>query len=233
MIVLLKREAVMRAWKTAIAALLLASPAWAAMGSRVLVQPFTEANPDQQASQTAPAKQPDWINRALVQSVSDDLSAMKGLTLLKGAGGATTSPSDADYIVSGTIQRMNGDLRVTGRVEDTASHQVIGGFKATGTERDLFAIEDSIAAQLKQVLAPQSATPAVAQQQPQQPTTATAVAGNNVPFGQPAHGQFEGSDLQRALEERDYLRRLEERNALRNQPAPDYTYTQPIYPVDY
>ena len=215
----------MRAWivLTVVAALLVAQPCWAAVGSRVVVLPFTEVSPDQQAA----AQQPDWINRALVQSVSDDVSALKGVTVVKNISGATTQPSNVDYVVSGTIQRVNGDLRVTGRVEDTASHQVIGGFKATGSERDLFAIEDAIAAQLKPILSPQSATPAVAQP----PTTAVA---NNNPFGQPGRGQFEGSDLQRALEERDFLRRLEERNALRNQATiPDYTYTQPVYPVDY
>jgi TolB-like protein len=206
--------------------MLLVAPAWAASVSigKVWVEPFSELNQPQQQTQQ---QQPDWINRALVQSVSDDLSSIKGLTVMTSA---TTRPADADYVVSGTIQRVNGELRVTGRVEDTSTHQVVGGFKATGSERDLFAIEDAIATQLKYVLAPQAAamptTPLASQ-----PSPTTANAPPSGPFAQ--RPQFEGSDLQRSLQERDYLRRMEERNALLYQPVPDYTYNQPVYPVDY
>jgi TolB-like protein len=200
----------MRVWKTAAILLLMASPVLAGAG-KVWIEPFTEANQPQQ--------QPDWINRALAQSVSDDLSGIKGLTVVP----AATRPADVSYVVSATIQRVSGDLRVTGRVEDASTHQIMGGFKATGSERDLFAIEDTMAQQLKQILAPDA--PSITQPQP------TTTAATN-PFG-PQRSQFQGSDLQRALEERDYLRRLAERNAYQNQPVPDYTYNQPVYPVDY
>src|SRR5206468_2080099 len=124
-----------------------------------------EASDQAMQTQQPSQPQPDWINRALMQSVADDLSGIKGVTVVTpqntttGAAAATTQPSNVDYIVSGTIQRINGDLRVSGRVEDTSTHQIMGGFKATGAERELFSIEDSIAAQLKQVIAPQGSTP--------------------------------------------------------------------------
>jgi TolB-like protein len=206
-----------------LAAMLLVAPIWAAPVSigKVWVETFSELNQPQQQTQ-----QPDWINRALVQSVSDDLSSIKGLTVTS----ATTRPADADYVVSGTIQRVSGELRVTGRVEDTSAHQLVGGFKATGGERDLFAIEDAIATQLKYILAPQAATtPTTPLASQPSPTTANTTPTG--PFAQ--RPQFEGSDLQRSLQERDYLRRMEERNALLYQPVPDYTYNQPVYPVDY
>src|SRR5437867_1603933 len=44
-------------------------------------------------------------------------------------------------------------------------------------------------------------------------------------------GMYEGSDLQRALEDRDYLRRLQQQSEY--QPPPTYTYTQPVYPATY
>jgi len=208
-------------WKTVVAAAVLAVPslAWANSG-RVLVQPFSEAS--DQAMPGPPSSvqhQPDWINRALTQSVSDDLAGIKGLTVV------SSSNTPADYVVSGTIQRLNGDLRVTGRVEDTSTHQIVGGFKATGAERDLFAVEDSISAQLKQIIAPQAPPIGYAQGPATQPTL-------NNPFAPPPGSTYQGSDLQRALEERDYLRRLAA-STPQYQPPPDYTYNQPVYPADY
>jgi TolB-like protein len=182
---------------------------------RVWVAPFDEVGAaDKQV-------QPNWINRALRQSIIDDLSSVRGVTVATpAASGAmqspATQPADVDYIVRGTIQRVDGDLRVSGRVEQAGADKTIGGFKASGTERDLFSIEDSIASQLRLVFAP-----------PPAPAVAAATTAPSNPFSRP--GMFEGSDLQRALEDRDYLRRLQNDY----EPAPTYGYTQPVYPAGY
>jgi TolB-like protein len=204
-------------WKTGLAALLLSgSMALAVEGGRVWVAPFNEANDSNAAAAAAPNA--DWVNRALRQSVVDDLAAIKGVSVANataptaGAANApTTRPSDVDYVISGTIQRVNGELRVSGRVEDVAGNRTVGGFKATGNEKELFAIEDSIANQLKSTLAPASSAPATSKP-----------AGN---FAVEPGSSFEGSDLQRALADRDYLRHLQ----AAGEPAPEYGYTQAGY----
>src|SRR4051812_48458489 len=88
---------------------------------RVWVAPFTEVKGDN----PTPAPASDWMARALRQSVSDDIAAIKGISVLN----ATTEPSgNVDYVVNGTIQRVEGDLRVTGRIEDTKGSTTVGGF---------------------------------------------------------------------------------------------------------
>jgi TolB-like protein len=184
-------------------------------GGRMWVAPFSEANDS--GTPGGPTQNPDWISRALRQSVVDDLAALKGVSVTNTTATAaaatnapTTRPSDVDYVVSGTIQRVNGELRVSGRVEDVAGNRTVGGFKATGSEKELFAIEDSIAGQLKSTLAPASSAPA----------TSKPAGGYAAEPG----GTFEGSDLQRALADRDYLRQLQ----MAGEPAPEYGYTQPV-----
>src|SRR3954447_7730230 len=113
------------------------TPANAGAG-RVWVAPFDEAAGDQ-------PKTPGWISKALRQSVADDLASIPGLNVAApstqpAAASGDTRPANVDYVVTGTIQRVDGDLRVTGRIEQPASNKIVGGFKATGTERELFAI---------------------------------------------------------------------------------------------
>jgi TolB-like protein len=193
-------------WLTGLMVTLLASTFAAASGGRVWVAPFIEIA-------GAPAPAGDWTARALHQSVTDDLASAHGVTVVTTA---TTRPSDLDYIVNGTIQRIDADLRVTGRIEEVATGKIVGGFKATGNERDLFAIEDAIAQQITIVVAPWTYTSAV------KPTTQ--------PAGVAPGRTFEGSDLQRALEDRDFLRRMQQQYDYQTTP---YTYNEPVYPVDY
>src|SRR5437763_1885424 len=146
----------MQRWISGLAALVLSGSMALAVdgGGRVWVAPFGEAN-DAGGAGAAPTQNPDWISRALRQSVVDDLAALKGVSVTNttataaAANAPTTLPSDVDYVVSGAIQRVNCELRVSGRIEDVAGNRTVGGFKATGGEKELFAIEDSIAGQLK------------------------------------------------------------------------------------
>lgn len=184
----------------------------------VIVAPFEESNELQQ---------PDWISRSLHQSLVDDVASIPEVTVLNASKPA--DPEDATYIVRGTIQRSDGTIRVTGRVEETAGGKTVGGFKSSGTERDLFAIQDSIAGQVRAALGDR---PEAAARPPQQPAPAQQPAGQAQQPVMVANGMFEGSDLQRALMDRDYLRR----EAIRGS-VPDtaymnqsYGYQQPMYP---
>ena len=189
-----------------------ATPTMTADESRVLVAPFTEANEQMQ---------PDWINRAIHQAVVDELSSLSSVQVLPN----DAREAGAKYIVRGTIQRLAEEIRVTGRVQSAADGKTIGGFKATGPQHQLFAIEDSIAEQLKRILAPMEATPAGLED-----ARAVATAGDSRTLPQqPLRGVYEGSDLQRALDDRDFLNRAARRAPTSYDPPP--VYVPPTYPV--
>jgi hypothetical protein len=159
---------------------------------RVWVEPFKETN-----------QQPDWLTRALQQSLVDELAA-NGAQVST----ATTKPTETRYVVTGTIQRLDGELRVSGQVIDIEG-KTIGGFKATGSQQQLFAIEDSIGTQVSKAV---GAEPQLAQaQQPAQPRIEAPFAPNKF--------RYEGSDLEDAVR-RD--RAIE--------PRPVIQYDQPLYP---
>jgi TolB-like protein len=211
----------MRHWIVSAAVLLISSSfalAQAPEPTRVLVAPFTELNEQQQ---------PDWISRAVRQSVVDELAALSEVEVAPNNEGAVT-PTTAQakalglkYIVRATIQRLNGEIRVTGRVEDVETGKTAGGFKATGPQHQLFAIEDSLGRQLKRIVAPMQAEPAgLEDARPMRTGSTHGGAGPQTPI-QPIRGVYEGSDLQRAIQDRDYLRRTQRRI------PDDYTYTPP------
>ena len=195
--------------------------------TKVLVAPFTEVNEQQQ---------PDWISRAIQQSVADELSSLASVEVVPN-NPAIALPSTAQakgagikYIVRASIQRLNGEIRVTGRVQNVEDGKTIGGFKATGPQNQLFAIEDSISQQLKGVIAPMEGD-----LQDSRPVGVTSTAGGRTVPGTatPGRGVFEGSDLQRSLEDRDYLRRVQRRVPEYTEPVyypPQQTYYPPTYP---
>ena len=215
----------MRHWIVSAALVLISTSfaiAQAPEPTRVLVAPFTEVNQQQPA---------DWISRAIQQSVADELSALSDVEVVPidpAAAAAAAAPTTAQakasgikYIVRATIQRLNGEIRVTGRVEDVETGKTVGGFKATGPQHQLFAIEDAIARQLKRIVAPMQAEPAGLEESRPVATGSThGGVGAQTPL-QPIRGTYEGSDLQRAIQDRDYLRRTQRRI------PDDYTYTPP------
>ncbi|MEA2710409.1 MAG: hypothetical protein QOF78_3010 [Phycisphaerales bacterium] len=214
----------MRHWIISAAVLLISTSfALADAPTRVMIATFTEANEQQQ---------PDWISRAIQQSVTDELSALSSVEVVPlPANVGLLSPAQAktagvQFIVRATLQRLNGELRVTGRVQKVDDGKSVGGFKATGAQQQLFAIEDSIGRQLKVILAPMEAEPGLENPQPfaQRPPLPQ----------QPTRGGFEGSELQRALEDRDYLQRAARRGQTGvTQPPVYYPPQQPTYPVGY
>src|SRR5439155_19542094 len=118
------REAVMRrSIALALAAFFWTSPVLAVTGGRVWVEPFAVVGEQQPPQLQAQA---DWMNNALRQSVADDLASIPGITVATAppTGAATTPPTE--YVVSGTVQRVDGDVRVTGRIIDTSANKTVG-----------------------------------------------------------------------------------------------------------
>jgi len=107
-----------------------------------------------------------WIGAGIAAGVSTDLSQL-GLTLLGPdtvsgvltSLGGTTAPSDADdtalrqafqergaaWLVVGAVQHVGPLVRITARVVDVGTGQVVHLARADGTMRDLFGAEDQIA----------------------------------------------------------------------------------------
>jgi TolB-like protein len=105
--------------------------------------------------------------------------------------------SGADYVVFGSYQTLEKELRLTGSILDVGSGKIIGGLKATGAVRDLFGLQDQLAEQMKRQLvnlyAPPATLPAMANVAP--PSTPPTAFTTPVPNS----GSFEGSSLQRSL----------------------------------
>lgn len=192
-------------WKHAVlvlfAGMAVAVQAYAADGPpRVMVLPFEEisANPSQ-----------GWIGQAISQSIVAELSQLR--TIEPAAGDRQTSVVDraraaaeaggADYVVLGGYQLLDPQLRITGQVIAVDSGEVIGGLKATGTVRDLFGMQDSLAAQTKRILrAAVEAAPADATSSPPASTDQPPSEYRPVESSGPIRiSTYEGSTLQQAV----------------------------------
>ncbi len=201
-------------WIAGIFTLFLAASTQAAAPAKVLVVPFEPVGPaDKQ-----------WIAKAVQQNLVAELGRINSLQAVtsdkplpdKPAALKAAADAGADYVVFGTYHVNDADLRITGQVLDVAKSQTIAGLKATGTQRDLFGLEDLIAIQVRKSL-PQ---PIVVQPEMlQQPPAIAAAPG---PFAQPDRL----ADLNRAL---DRVNDLEDRinraaDRLRNLEIPVYNY---------
>ena len=145
------------------------SLAYAAGPAKVLLLPFDSAGPAEK----------QWISKALQQNLLAELSRVNSVEPVLGAQVANTidaalkaaQDAGAQFVVFGSYQAIDADLRMTGQVIDVATKQPVAGLKSTGTQRDLFGMEDVIANQVKRAL-PQpiaQAKPEMLQQPPAQP----------------------------------------------------------------
>jgi TolB-like protein len=150
----------------------------------VLVLPFAPISPADDLA---------WVGQAVQQNLMTDLG--RGHLRPAGMTELITDPlssgrlAGARFVISGTYQMVDGMLRFTGQIIDVASTSVVGGLSATGSPRDLFALEDTLSGQalhqLQRLNSPPAA-PVAAQSPPAQPA-----AGNPVTFR-----PYDGSDLE-------------------------------------
>jgi len=208
------------------AVLLMGNVAQAAGQAKVLLLPFDSIGP---------AEKP-WVAKAVQQNLLAELSRINSVQPLvsdkiaKDQDDAMKLAADAgaDYVVFGSYQSVEGDLRITGQIIEVSKKQPIAGLKTTGTQRDLFGMEDVIAAQVKRAL-PQP----VAQAQPemlQQPPAAPPAVEANGPVVMDVN--------QKARDLEDQIDRMLDR--MRYAPAyddyyPSYYsgYCYPYYPTYY
>jgi TolB-like protein len=163
----------------AVMMLLMGTTAYAAAPARVLLLPFESVGDSAKP----------WIAKAVQQNLVAELSRVSSVTPITGEATAADlnaavrlgENAKADYVVFGTYQAVEGDLRMTGQVVDVSKKDVVAGLKATGTQRDLFGMEDVIANQVKRALpqpVAQAPSDMLKQPVPPEPEAAPEVAAN-------------------------------------------------------
>ncbi len=199
----------------------------------VLVLPFEEidANPTQA-----------WIGQAIQQSLVADLSQMPALQPGPGEARAqrehaveAAREAGARYVVLGSFQLVDPQLRITGQVIDATSGEVLGGLKSTGTVRDLFAMQDTIGTQAKRILnqaTRPAETPASTEPAAPQPSV---VRVEVVQKAAEPGTSYRGSGLQQAVQRgsvQQYARTYDYRYSYPGYYSPrylNYTYGYPYY----
>jgi len=126
-----------------------------------------------------------WISQAVQQNIFHDLTRLQGVRPIL----PTTPPADRDaaitaaksaranFLLEGSYTLADPGIRITVQLLDLRTNQYIGAAKATGPLRELFALEDSIAEQVRRIALAQvrlNAPPAA----PQQPLPPVAIPGN-------------------------------------------------------
>jgi TolB-like protein len=99
----------------------------------------------------------DWAGKGVEQNLLSDLANAKFHPLA--ADKATDAQAEAKsagakFLITGTYQTIELQVRFNGQVIDLASGNVIGGLSATGSPRDLFSLEDALSAQALAALKP-------------------------------------------------------------------------------
>ncbi len=100
-----------------------------------------------------------WISQAVQQNLLNDLSRLHTVkpilpqdpvTDLESAIKAAKAQG-ATHLFEGSFQLGDPGIRITGQILDLRTNQYVGGAKATGPLRELFALEDSISEQVRRV----------------------------------------------------------------------------------
>lgn len=205
---------------TVVAAILLltTTAAFAAAPAKVLLLPFESAGEAERA----------WVAKAVQQNLVAELSRVNSVQVVTGNDPAkdqegalkTAQDAKADYIVFGSYQAIDGELRITGQVLDVNKKEAVTGLKATGSVRDLFGMEDVIAHQVKRAL-PQPVADANKPEMLKQPPVAPPAIEPNGPV---------------AVDVNQRARELEEaidRTIDRLRYAAPYEYSYPTYSSYY
>ncbi len=169
------------------------TPAAATGRSTVLVLPFEVIGED--------ATNRAWLGRAVQQNLLAELSRVQTLQPVStSAPASATSPQGlsstvpARFVISGTVQSVGNDLRITGQIFDASTQTVLTGLKATGSSRELFSMQDTLATQASRALPqPVAKQPAVA------PVTAPQLVAPAPVRVAVDEREFIGSELDRAV----------------------------------
>ena len=93
-----------------------------------------------------------YLARGISNDLMTDLSRLPGLRLIAASRSAPDGAAKARYLVSGSVQRESGTLRINIRLIDTASNQQLWSERYERPYGDLFKVQDEITRKLTQVL---------------------------------------------------------------------------------
>jgi TolB-like protein len=113
----------------------------------------------------------EWVGRAMQEALGTGVQGVRGIsaTLVP-----AVSPTDAnfalnagrsagaDFVIFGSIQFVDDQMRVSGRVVAVASGQIVGTLSADSNLRDLFTVEDALAQRAARLISPPPASTASA-----------------------------------------------------------------------
>jgi TolB-like protein len=95
----------------------------------------------------------EWAGKAVSQNLLTDL-ARKGFHPLESDKPVSNTDAlaagkavNAKFLITGTYQTLELQVRFNGQIIDVNTGNVLGGLSVTGAPRDLFALEDSLSAQ--------------------------------------------------------------------------------------
>jgi TolB-like protein len=110
----------------------------------------------------------DWLGHAMQEGLATGLHEASGVIVAgvapTDAAGAValTKYSGAHAVIFGSIQLVGEQLRVSGQIISIESGESLGALRSDGSVRNLFDIEDVLAARVERLLAPPPANHATA-----------------------------------------------------------------------
>lgn len=95
-----------------------------------------------------------YLARGISNDLQTDLSRLPGLRLIRASSGmpGKSTAQGARYLVSGSVQRESGTLRVNIHLVDTGTNQQLWSERFERPFGDLFAVQDDIVRRLTEVL---------------------------------------------------------------------------------
>ena len=126
---------------------------------RVAVLPFVAGTKDAETNNLGSTVQQGLVSE-LSSSGGVQASAVKGSATDATEAANQARDAGARYVVFGTVQSVNGQVRMTGQVYDAQAGRTVAPLKATGPANNFFAVQDDIARQAQAALgvAPSPAT---------------------------------------------------------------------------
>ena len=107
----------------------------------------------------------DWIGVGIAETIAAELDRMTTLIVVRANGGlstggngdavlATARQLDARWVVSGSYQRLDDQLRLTARLREVRTGESLQSTRVDGVIDDLFALQDQLVAEVRAGLAP-------------------------------------------------------------------------------
>ena len=88
-----------------------------------------------------------WIGAGIVETLTADFERLPGVSVVGGQAGAGTR-----WVITGAYQRLDERMRITARVVEVATGAVVHTAIVDGQVAELFALQDRLAADLRQGL---------------------------------------------------------------------------------